>query len=273
MKSPAKSSVIRTVTRWSDGEPTSIDDRVVAEEPLEIRIGEQPLAITMRTPGHDRDLAAGFCLTEGIITHPDELVSVEPCLEADYGNIVVVTLTDDALQRRSNEIENATRENFVSSSCGLCGKQSIDRITQCSAPLNHTFTVSREVIQSLPDKLRAAQATFDETGGLHAAGCFTPAGELKILREDVGRHNAVDKLVGAALLSGQVPLHDRILLVSGRTSFEIMQKAAMAGVAVVAAVSAPSSLAVDFSKAMNMTLIGFLRPGRMNVYHDAKRLA
>lgn len=272
MNSPAKSSVARTVTRWVDGEASSVDDRVAAEEPLEIRIGEQPLAITMRTPGHDRDLAAGFCLTEGIVTHPDELVSVEPCIEADYGNIVIVTLTDEAMRRRSSEIENATRELYVSSSCGLCGKQSIDRIAQCTTPLSDAFTVSCDVIQSLPDKLRAAQATFDKTGGLHAAGCFTAAGELKILREDVGRHNAVDKLVGAALLSGQTPLRERIMLVSGRTSFEIMQKAAMAGIAVVAAVSAPSSLAVDFAKAMNMTLIGFLRPGRMNVYHDAGRL-
>lgn len=272
MSESAKSSVERAITKWVDGKLSSVDDRVAVEEPLEIRISEQPVAITMRTPGHDRDLAAGFCLTEGIVTHPDELVSVEPCREADYGNIVVVTLTDEAMQRRSSEIHNATREVYISSSCGLCGKQSIDRITQCTTPLSDDFTVSCEVIQSLPAKMRAAQATFDQTGGLHAAGCFTAAGGLKILREDVGRHNAVDKLVGAALLSGQMPLRDRIMLVSGRTSFEILQKAAMAGIAVIAAVSAPSSLAVDFAKAMNMTLLGFLRPGRMNVYHDAGRL-
>ncbi len=267
-----KSSVARPVTRWANGEPSPADDRVAVEEPLEIRIGEKPLAVTMRTPGHDRDLAAGFCLTEGVIQHPDELVGIEPCIEADYGNIVVVLLTDEARQRRSSEIKGASRELYVSSSCGLCGKQSIDRIQQCVSPITNQFTVQRSVVQSLPEKLRAAQATFDETGGLHAAGCFTPSGELKMLREDVGRHNAVDKLVGAALLSGQTPMRQRILLVSGRTSFEIMQKAAMAGIAFVAAVSAPSSLAVDFAKAMNMTLIGFLRPGRMNVYHDAGRL-
>lgn len=271
MESP-RSSISQPITRWSDGNVSQLDDRVAVEEPLEIRIGDQPLAVTMRTPGHDRDLAAGFCLTEGIIEDPDELVSVEPCIEADYGNIVVVTLTDEAMDRRRERITNATREQYVSSSCGLCGKQSIDRITQCITPFTSSFGVKRSVIQSLPETLRSAQATFDETGGLHAAGCFMSTGEMKTMREDVGRHNAVDKLVGAALLSGQTPMNERVLLVSGRTSFEIMQKAAMAGLTFVAAVSAPSSLAVEFAQTMNMTLIGFLRPGRMNIYHDVGRV-
>lgn len=274
-----------SITSITDGAPTPATDRLAVEEPLEIRIGAQPLAVTMRTPGHDRELAAGFCLTEGIVRDVDDIESVEPCREPDAENVVIVTLTDDALAARRDRIAAAGRELYLSSSCGVCGKQSLDRIEQVVTPFggqlgdqfgerrSERFTVSPAVLSALPARMRAAQDTFDATGGLHAAGLFTPAGELRLLREDVGRHNAVDKVIGAALLSGQTPIGPAVLLVSGRASFEIMQKAAMADVAFVAAVSAPSSLAVDFAKRFDMTLVGFLRDRRMNVYHDAGRLA
>jgi FdhD protein len=170
------------------------------------------------------------------------------------------------------KIQSARREIYMSSSCGLCGKQTLDRIEQEIAPIRGAFTVSRAALDQFPSTMRKAQATFEQTGGLHAAGLFSPDGALHVIREDVGRHNAVDKVVGWALLNNRTPIDPGVLLVSGRASFEIMQKAAMAGIAFVAAVSAPSSLAVDFAKRMNMTLVGFLRPGRMNVYAGGERV-
>lgn len=265
-------STKRSVTRFVAQTCERDDDRLAVEEPLEIRIGDEPLAVTMRTPGHDRDLAAGFCFTEGIVRDGDELESVEPCTEADYGNIVAITLTDEVMSRRAKQITGARRELYLSSSCGLCGKQSIDKINQQMGPIRGGFTITRDTLVQLPDLMRAAQATFAQTGGLHAAAIFSPEGNLKVLREDVGRHNAVDKVIGHQLLLGDVPIDPAVLLVSGRASFEIMQKAAMAGLAVVCAVSAPSSLAVDFAVRTAMTLVGFLRPGRMNVYHDPGRI-
>ena len=265
-------STRRSVTRFVAKACERDEDSLAIEEPLEIRIGDEPLAITMRTPGNDRDLAAGFCFTEGIVRDGDELESVEPCHEADYGNIVAVRLTDEAMQRRADQIARSRRELYLSSSCGLCGKQSIERIEQKFAAITGAFTIERDVLGQLPDVMRQAQATFEQTGGLHAAAIFAPDGRLAVLREDVGRHNAVDKVIGHQLLLGNVPIDSGILLVSGRTSFEVMQKAAMAGIALVAAVSAPSSLAVDFAVQTGMTLVGFLRPGRMNVYHDAGRV-
>jgi FdhD protein len=261
--------------QFRDGRQTEIDDRLAVEEPLEVRIGKEPLAITMRTPQSprsDADLAAGFCLTEGIIEHADEIESVEPCRIAEYGNVVIVTLTDEAMARRAEAIACGRRETYMSSSCGVCGTKSIDRIEKAVKAIDGRFTVSPSTLMALPTRMRAAQATFEATGGLHAAGLFTPAGELRIVREDVGRHNAVDKVIGAALLDGQVPIDPGVLLVSGRSSFEIMQKAAMAGIAVVAAVGAPSSLAVDIATRFGVTLVGFLREGRMNVYHDRGRI-
>lgn len=249
------------------------EDRLAVEEPLEIRINDGPLAITMRTPGHDAELAAGFCYTEGIVREPDEIESISPCGEAKFGNVILVTLSDEAMSRRATQIANARRETYLSSSCGLCGKQTLDRIAQSVPPIKGQFTVSRDTLDSLPGVMRKAQATFEQTGGLHAAGLFTPQGELRVVREDVGRHNAVDKVIGWAAMMRAVPIDPGVLLVSGRASFEIMQKAAMTGVAMVCAVSAPSSLAVAFAKEMNMTLVGFLRPGRMNVYHDPGRIA
>jgi FdhD protein len=266
-------SANRPITRWNAGAADVAQDAVAVEEPLEIRIGDEPIAVTMRTPGHDRDLTAGFCLTEGIITQADELESVEPCGEAKHGNVMAVTLTPAAMRRRREAVTRARREMFLSSSCGLCGKQSIDRIEQCVTPIASDVQIDPRVLLTLPQRMREAQPTFDQTGGLHAAAWFEATGKLRLLREDVGRHNAVDKVIGAALLANMLPLSAGVLLVSGRASFEIVQKAALAGVAVLAAVSAPSSLAVDFAVRLNMTLVGFLRGERMNVYHDAGRIA
>lgn len=269
---PTLSSTPRRTTQLRDGSAQAIDDQLVIEEPVEIRIGGEPLAVTMRTPGHDRELAAGFCLTEGIIERADELESVEPCKLADYGNIVTVTLTEEAMQRRAACIAKGRRELYLSSSCGLCGKQSIDRLRQKTPQIEGDFTISPKVLAALPQRMREAQSTFEATGGLHAAALFTAGGELVLLREDVGRHNAEDKAIGAALLAGMLPLSHHVLLVSGRASFEIVQKAAMAALPVIAAVSAPSSLAVDTCRELGITLVGFLRPGRMNIYHDAGRM-
>jgi FdhD protein len=269
---PHRSAARRPVARLRDGVVEQMSDAVVVEEPLEIRVAGRAVAITMRTPGHDDELAAGFCLTEGIIAEPGELAMVEPCEEADYGNIVNVELASEAMQRNAERIACATREVYMSSSCGLCGKQSIDRIRQQVPAIRGDFTVAAEALQRWPDVMRTAQATFDATGGLHAAAVFSPTGEMRVLREDVGRHNAVDKAIGRLVLDDAIPCDPGVLLVSGRASFEIMQKAAMAGIAMVCAVSAPSSLAVDFAVELDMTLVGFLRTGRLNVYHDPGRL-
>lgn len=249
-----------------------VDDALAVEEPLEIRVNSEPLAVTMRTPGHDLELAAGFCLTEGVIAHGDDLESVMPCDQATHGNAVLVTLTQEALAARAEQLRCARRESYLSSSCGLCGKVSIDRVRQRIGLLDQSLRVSRATLEALPGVMRQAQATFDATGGLHAASLFDAQGNLLVLREDVGRHNAADKVIGQRLLLGRVPARDAMLLISGRASFEIVQKAAMAGVQLLAAVSAPSSLAVSFAKETGMTLVGFLRPGRMNIYHDIGRV-
>lgn len=269
---PISSSTSQPVVRYDGACFTHGEDRLAVEEPLEIRINDGPLAITMRTPGHDAELAAGFCHTEGIVREPDEIESIAPCGEAKFGNVILVTLSEEAMSRRATQIANARRETYLSSSCGLCGKQTLDRIAQSVPPIKGQFTVSRDTLDALPGVMRKAQATFEQTGGLHAAGLFTPQGELRVVREDVGRHNAVDKVIGWAAMMRGLPIDPGVLLVSGRASFEIMQKAAMAGVAMVCAVSAPSSLAVAFAKELNITLVGFLRPGRMNVYHDPGRI-
>lgn len=272
MNKPSSGIANRLATRYGEGFAVEGTDHLAVEEPLEIRLANEPLSITMRTPGHDTELAAGFCFTEGLVRHPDDLESVEVCGEAKLGNVVIVKLNDETMSRRAAKVQSARREIYMSSSCGLCGKQTLDRIEQDIPPIRGDFRVSRAALDALPGTMRKAQSTFDQTGGLHAAGLFTPAGRLRVVREDVGRHNAVDKVVGWAVLTNQTPLDPAVLLVSGRASFEIMQKAAMAGIAVVCAVSAPSSLAVDFAARMGMTLVGFLRPGRMNVYHDRGRI-
>jgi FdhD protein len=247
-------------------------DRLAVEEPLEVRVGGPsaealPIAVTMRTPGHDFELAVGFCVSEGILTRTDDLKSVAYCGppkgEQRY-NVVTVRL------RHPFDATPWQRNVTTTSSCGLCGTVTLDQVERRVEPIGAGPVVRAAVVAELAERLRPAQRTFDRTGGLHAAGLFDVDGELEVAREDVGRHNAVDKLVGRALLDGDLPLGDRILVVSGRVSFEILQKAALAGIPVVAAVSAPSSLAVDAARRFGVTVVGFLRDGGFNVYtgHD-----
>ena len=237
------------------------EDLLAVEEPLQIRVNGRDHSLTMRTPGHDLELAAGFLFTEGILKTRDDVLAME-----DHENSVTLTLADG--------VDPGTARNFyTTSSCGVCGKASIEslRASGCSMlPHGH---VEREVIHTLPEKLRAAQSVFDHTGGLHGAALFDSSGNLELVREDVGRHNAVDKLIGASFLEGRVPLSNRILMLSGRASFELVQKAVMAGIPVVAAVGAPSSLAVETARRFGMTLAGFVRNGRFNVYSGVTRFA
>ena len=267
----------RKVIRIRDGAISSRPDTLVAEEPLEIRLNGKPLAITMRTPGDDFALAAGFLVSEGVLTHHSDLHNIVYCAGATTDgsntyNVVDVTTTP------GTPIPDITLERnvYTTSSCGLCGKASLDAVrTTTRWPLNDTppLHIEPDLLATLPDRLRAAQRVFDRTGGLHAAALFTEHGELHDIREDVGRHNAVDKLIGRALQNANLPLTRVILLVSGRASFELAQKAVMAGIPILAAVSAPSSLAVDLATETGLTLVGFLRGHSMNVYAGEHRLA
>ncbi|MGW2746242.1 formate dehydrogenase accessory sulfurtransferase FdhD [Streptomyces sp. NPDC001450] len=268
----------RRVLRIRDGAVSARPDTLVAEEPLEIRLGGRPLAITMRTPGDDFALAAGFLVSEGVVRRAEDVANIVYCAGAtgeggsNTYNIVDVRLAPGV------PLPDITLERnvYTTSSCGLCGKASLEAVRTTAAwPIRDRppLRVAPASLAALPDRLRSAQRVFDRTGGLHAAGLFSPEGELLDLREDVGRHNAVDKLIGRALRSGELPLSRRILLVSGRASFELAQKAVMAGIPMLAAVSAPSSLAVDLAAETGLTLIGFLRGGSMNVYAGEQRLA
>lgn len=258
-------------------------DSVATEEPLEIRLAgpppaaAEPIALTMRTPGEPEDveLALGFLFGEGIVRGPADVRHASYCLDPDLEaeqrwNVVTVTLDEEAAARPRERLE---RHFFTSSACGVCGKARLDQLALdgCLPPAPGP-RVGPDVLLGLPGRLREAQGLFERTGGLHAAGLFDAEGRLLALREDVGRHNAVDKLVGAALREGGLPLRDRIVMISGRASYEIMQKCLMAGAPIVCAVSAPSSLAVDVAAAFDTTLVGFLREGRFNVYHDAGRI-
>jgi FdhD protein len=256
------------IWRYESGEMRAGDDEVAREEPLEIRVRGRAVSITMRTPGHDEELAAGFLLSEGIIKSASDVLKIEPCGGNEDGNLVNVLLSPLV----SVDFERLTRHVFASSSCGLCGKATIEAVRGQFPVIQSDVVVKAEVLLNFPGVMREAQETFSRTGGLHAAGLFTEAGELVVLREDVGRHNAVDKVIGHALLAGKIPLERHVLLVSGRTSFEILQKALSARIAVVAAVSAPSSLAIEFAEESGQTLVGFLREGRMNVYAHAQRI-
>lgn len=267
----------RRVIRIRDGAVATRPDTLVAEEPLEIRLNGKPLAITMRTPGDDFALAAGFLVSEGVLGSADELANIVYCAGAtDDGsntyNVVDVRLAPGV------PVPDITLERnvYTTSSCGLCGKASLDAVrTTARWPVADGPTALRlkpELLAMLPEKLREAQRVFDRTGGLHGAALFSADGELLDVREDVGRHNAVDKLVGRALQQGLLPLSGAVLLVSGRASFELAQKAVMAGIPVLAAVSAPSSLAVDLAAETGMTLIGFLRGASMNVYAGEQRV-
>jgi FdhD protein len=248
-------------------------DRVVGEEPLEIRAagpGQEPVAVavTMRTPGNEDELAAGFLRTEGLIAGPE-------ILRFELGDPASMSQPDDQvtvhLSRAFDANKVAERHFVATASCGICGKASLDELVVRSEAIPAGPVVSRPIILALPNLLRAAQRAFDETGGLHAAGLFTPTGELLALREDVGRHNALDKLVGSQVLAKAMPLHERILMVSGRVSFEIVQKAAVAGIPIVCAVSAPSDLAIEAADRLGVTLVGFLRGDGFNVYaHDER---
>ena len=248
-------------------------DRVVGEEPLEIRAagpGQEPVAVavTMRTPGFEDELAVGFLRTEGLIEGPE-------VLRIERGDPAEMNQPDDRvtvrLARPFDASVVAERHFVATASCGICGKASLDEVAVRSDPIPAGPVVQRRVVLALPDLLRAAQRAFDETGGLHAAGLFTPAGELLEVREDVGRHNALDKLVGSQVLAKTMPLHERILVVSGRVSFEIVQKAAVAGIPIICAVSAPSDLAVEAADRLGVTLVGFLRGDGFNIYaHDER---
>jgi len=260
------------VSEWDDGKVLRKEDYLAAEEPLEIRVGDEPLSVTMRTPGHDLELAAGFLLTEGLITKREQIVSLENVVEdgeANRGNVVRAMLAPGS----APDFEKMRRHFFATSSCGICGKASIDAVrARTLEPPNPDFRLDAEVLLQLPDALRASQAVFGRTGGLHAAALFSAKGELMVLREDIGRHNAVDKVIGWALLEHRVPLSESVLLVSGRGGFEIVQKAIVAGLPIVASVSAPSSLAVQLARELRLTLIGFLRGRRFVIYAGEERI-
>jgi FdhD protein len=252
--------------RSTGGNAVAASDWLAREEPLEIRVRGRGIAVTMRTPGHDAELACGFLVSEGLLRHNSELVEVARCATAE--NVVNVFVAPGV----EVNFENLTRHVFASSSCGLCGKSALESVHQKFPPVVSRASVAGEVVRFLPKKLLGAQDSFAKTGGLHAAAVFDTGGELMLLREDVGRHNAVDKVIGWALLQEQLPLANHILLVSGRASFEIMQKALAASIPIVAAVSAPSSLAVEFARESNQTLIGFLRGANFNIYSHADRV-
>jgi FdhD protein len=251
--------------------PHVADDILAREEPLEIRVRGRSIAVIMRTPGHDHELATGFLLGEALIRERTDILDLCHCRQgeaAQYQNILNVFLAPT----REIDFEKLARNVYASSSCGLCGKSSIESVHQHFPPVRCENTFAAEVLVRLPDRMRAAQTSFSKAGALHAAALFNESGELFALREDVGRHNAVDKVIGHALLAGRLPLDGHILMVSGRASFEIMQKALAARVPVIAAVSGPSSLAVDFARESRQTLIGFLRGQSMNIYSEPQRI-
>ena len=256
------------IWRWDGQRLAQTSDELAEEEPLEIRARGRAISITMRTPGHDAELAAGFLLTEQILHSPGDILRMEHCSRNESGNIINVLLAPQV----AVDFDRLTRHVFASSSCGLCGKTSIDSVLANFPPIHADLQLDGDLFATLPGQMRQAQPTFDRTGGLHAAAVFDSEGRLVVLREDVGRHNAVDKAIGHCLLHGPFPLDRHILLVSGRSSFEIVQKALAARLPIVAAISAPSSLAVHFAEESGMTLIGFLRDRRMNVYTHPRRI-
>lgn len=280
--------VVSRVATRSSGE--HLTDMLAVEEPLEIRLSyrigdkrsHRPISITMRTPGHDVELAAGFLFTEGIVTAREHVAEIKHCglqiggVQDAIGGASVLnsnTIRVDLGDGIDVDLKRLERHFYTSSSCGVCGKSSIDALRTGVLELQtNGMRISRDVIVSLPNRLRAAQDAFEQTGGLHASALFQLNGEIDITREDVGRHNALDKVIGAKFLSGGVPLCDNILLVSGRASFELVQKALMAGISIMAAVGAPSSLAVELAAEYGMTLIGFVRDGRFTVYCGEQRV-
>ena len=254
----------RRIRRFTEDGPSDLDDVLVVEEPLEIRLGDDPIAVVMRTPGDDMLLALGFLFSEGILRHPDQVLSVAYCsdvTEDARGNVVRV-LAEGADRQAT---EKARRQVYASSSCGLCGKATLDAVRLMAPPVVPS-ALSWSVAASLPARLRAEQHLFESTGALHAAGLFRIDGELRLVKEDVGRHNACDKVLGAMVMREEWPLSSHVLALSGRASFEMVQKAAMAGIPALLAVSAPTNLAVDYAREAGMTLVGFAQGQRMNVY-------
>lgn len=265
MRSLPRSVDLTLIHEWNDGAVRPVQDALVAEEPLEIRIGDTPLTVTMRTPGQDLELAAGFLFTEGLVRTREGIANIA---EVDK-NVVRIDLHSNCEPGR----DSMQRNFFSTSSCGICGKASIEQVRSRNlGRVDGNLRLSADLLCELPDRLREAQKIFGYTGSLHAAGLFDHSGELLVTREDVGRHNAVDKVVGWALLNHQLPLSNSIMLVSGRGGFEIVQKAIVAGIPILACVSAPSGLAVRLAREMGMTLVGFLRGKRFIVYSSPERL-
>ena len=280
MTKPSVSNV--NITRITDNQSEQTEDLLAVEEPMEIRLGFGPMearqqksvSVTMRTPGNDFELALGFLFTEGIIQYPTDVYKIQYCTELNtqenLENIVRVELKPNL----NIDLSKLQRNFYTTSSCGVCGKESIEAIkTNCMVQqLDLTLQITPQTITQLPDKLRAQQSVFEYTGGIHACALFDAAGNILLLREDVGRHNALDKLIGAAMHASTIKLNETILLLSGRASFELLQKAAMAGIPVVCAVGAPSSLAVQTAVSFNITLVGFLRNQRFNIYACPERI-
>ena len=271
MAQKKRSIELTQVTQWEDGKVARVEDYLAAEEPLEMRARRCSLGVTLRTPGDDQELVAGFLFTEGIISRREDLVELRmPSDEAPERNLVRVTLAP----RVRLAANNAARRFSAGSACGVCGKASITQLRRRGLHRPETATpFDPETLCELPSRLRAAQEVFGRTGGLHAAALFGPTGELLVLREDIGRHNAVDKVIGWALLAGGLPLTSHILFVSGRGGFEIVQKTIAAGVPLLASVSAPSSLAVQLARELGLTLVGFLRGQRFVIYAGEERIA
>jgi FdhD protein len=271
--SESRSMDLTFVQEWEEGKTRRFQDYLVREEPMEIRVGTHSLNVTMRTPGNDLELAAGFLFTEGLIHRREEIEVIEHAESSkpsDAGNVVHVELAEDV----DLDLERTQRNFFAASSCGICGKASLESVRRRGMrPLESRFCLDPEVLCGMPDTLRAAQIVFGRTGGLHAAGLFDAHSHLVVQREDVGRHNAVDKIIGWAPLNGRLPLSEYVLLVSGRGGFEIIQKAVAGGLPVVASVSAPSGLAVRLAREMHLTLVGFLRGKRFIVYSGENRLS
>jgi FdhD protein len=281
--------MIETSVRRVNGGPIGeeSDDILAVEEPLEIRLGfrengkrvHRPISITMRTPGDDLSLAAGFLFTEGILTSPDQIANIRHCgrgrnpgssegAPPPATNTIIVDLADGV----AVDLKRLERHFYTTSSCGVCGKRSIDALATVTERVNGDLRLSPSIIHGMPDVMRASQSAFDTTGGLHASALFDADGNLELLSEDVGRHNALDKVIGRKFVEGKVPLSEMLLVVSGRASFELVQKALMAGIPVLAAVGAPSSLAVQLAREFGMTLIGFVRDGRFNIYTGESRI-
>ena len=270
MTQKSRSIELTQVTQWENGKATRVEDYLAAEEPMEMRAGRYSLGVTLRTPGNDEELVAGFLFTEGILSRREHLVALRLPGDSDRErNLVRVTL--DSKVRLA--ARGAARRFSAGSACGVCGKASIAQLRRRGLRRPEATTLfDPEILCQLPQKLRAAQAVFSRTGGLHAAALFSPGGELLVLREDIGRHNAVDKVAGWAFLEGRLPLTGHVLLVSGRGGFEIVQKALAAGVPLLASVSAPSSLAVQFARELGLTLVGFLRGQRFVIYSGEERI-